>query len=87
VSHGSIGAQLNVLKYSIADSTSGWVAGPNVSIGVLYRLSKNSELGIEYAQARFNKRYEKCAKAVPLCAALPLTIAPQSINMTYNWRF
>lgn len=88
VSHGTIGAKLNVLKYSVADSSSGWVGGPNVSLGVLYRLGKNSELGLEYSMARFHKRYEKCAKVLPdLCAGLPVTIAPRSINLTYNYRF
>lgn len=87
-SYGTIGAQLNVLKYSVADSSSGWVAGPNVSIGVLYRLSKHSELGLEYSQARFHKRYDKCAKVIPtLCAEVPLTIVPRSLNLLYNWRF
>ncbi len=87
-SQGTIAAQLNVLKYSVADSTSGWIAAPTYGVGVLYRLSKHSELGLEYAVAKYEKRYEKCAKALPqLCAALPLTIKPETLTFSYQYRF
>lgn len=87
-SQGTIGARFNVLKYSVSDSSTGWVAGPTVGVGLLYRLSKHSELGFEYAQARFEKRYEKCAKIAPqYCAAVPVAIRPQTISVTYQYRF
>ena len=87
-SHGTIGARLNVLKYSVEDSTSGWIAGPTYGVGVMYRLTKHSELGLEYAVANIEKRYEKCAKILPqLCAAVPIVIRPQTLSLTYQYRF
>lgn len=86
-SYGTIGAQLNVLQYSVADTARGWVAGPNIGVGFLYRLSQHSEIGLEYSAAKFSKTYDKCVKGYPLCASLPLSIAPQSLNLTFNYRF
>ena len=87
-SQGTIAAQLNVLQYSIGDSTSGWVAGPTYGVGVLYRLSRHSEFGLEYSQAKFEKTYSKCAKIAPqYCASVPLSIAPQMLSLTYQYRF
>lgn len=87
-SEGTIGARLNVLQYSVSDSSSGWIAGPTVGVGVLYRLSRHSELGIEYTEARFEKRYTKCAKIAPqYCASVPLAINPQMLSVTYQYRF
>lgn len=87
-SEGTIGARLNVLQYSVADSTTGWVAGPAVGIGALYRLSKHSELGVEYTQASFKRSYTKCAKIAPqYCATVPLAIKPQMLSVTYQYRF
>ena len=88
VSHGTIGARLNVLKYSVADSTTGLIAGPTYGVGMMYSLSKHSELGLEYAVTNIEKRYEKCAKILPqLCAAVPVVIRPKTISLTYQYRF
>ncbi len=88
VSHGTIGARLNVLKYSVSDSSTGWVAGPTYGVGILYRLSKHSELGLEYSLTDMEKRYEKCAKILPqLCAAVPVAIRPRTVSVTYQYRF
>lgn len=87
-SEGTIGARLNVLQYSVADSTSGWIAGPAIGVGFLYRLSRHSEIGVEYTAASFEKTYTKCVKIAPqYCASAPVAINAQILSVTWQYRF
>jgi opacity protein-like surface antigen len=84
---GTLSAELNVLEYSAGDTAHGWMAGPQLGLGIKYQMSSKLEIGLEYAETRFNRKFRRCPKELPICVALPVQIEPKTINLTLTKRF
>ncbi len=67
--------------------TRGYVAGPQFGLGIRYAVGDTWEWGLEFAETRFNRRFERCEVQLATCVALPLRIEPKSVSFVLVRRF